>query len=114
MTAKVVPAAGWVRVNAAVNGIPAGENCRLLVVSRDGTREIAAGWIVSEKGETDGTTLDGSAAVDPADVVAVEVQNTEGRTFVTLPCNPALTNVDVCGKLSQRARGRSRNVRDSY
>ncbi|GAA4708060.1 anti-sigma factor family protein [Phytohabitans rumicis] len=85
MTAKVVPAAGWVRVNAAVNGIPAGENCRLLVVSRDGTREIAAGWIVSEKGETDGTTLDGSAAVDPADVVAVEVQNTEGRTFVTLP-----------------------------
>jgi hypothetical protein len=85
MTAKVVPAAGWVRVNAAVNGIPAGENCRLIVIGRDGKREIAAGWIVSDKGEEDGTTLDGSAAVAPDDVVAVEVQNTAGRTFVTLP-----------------------------
>jgi hypothetical protein len=84
MTAKVVPAAGWVRVNAAVNGIPAGENCRLLVVGRDGTREVAAGWIVSDKGEKDGTNLDGSAAVAPADVVAIEVQNKAGKTFVTL------------------------------
>lgn len=85
MTAKVVPAAGWVRVNAAVNGIPAGENCRLIVVGRDGSREVAAGWIVSDKGETDGTSLDGSAAVAPENVVAVEVRNTEGKTFVTLP-----------------------------
>lgn len=85
LTARVVPAAGWVRVNAAVNGIPAGENCRLIVVGKDGSREIAAGWIVSKAGETGGTTLDGSAAVAPDNVAAVEVVNTAGRRFVTLP-----------------------------
>jgi hypothetical protein len=85
MTARLVPAAGWVRINAAVNGIPANQNCRLIVVGRDGSREIAAGWIVSPSGEKDGTNLDGSAAVAPEDVVAIEVRNTTGRTFVTLP-----------------------------
>jgi hypothetical protein len=85
MTAKVVPAAGWVRVSAAVNGIPPGENCRLIVVGRGGAREIAAGWIVPRNGAKEGTTLDGSAAVAPDDVVAIEVRNTAGKAFVTLP-----------------------------
>ncbi|WP_197946262.1 hypothetical protein [Phytohabitans suffuscus] len=84
MTARVVPAAGWVRVNAAVVGVPAGENCRLIVVGSGGEREIASGWIVSPAGETGGTTLDGSAAVAIDKVVAVEVQNTAGKTFVSL------------------------------
>ncbi|MDQ7906388.1 zf-HC2 domain-containing protein [Phytohabitans sp. ZYX-F-186] len=84
MTARVAPAAGWVRLNAAVTGIPAGENCRLIVVGRGGEREIAGGWIVSEQGEQNGTNLDGSAAVPVDDVAAIEVQNTAGKTFVRL------------------------------
>jgi hypothetical protein len=85
MTTRVVPAAGWVRVNATVAGIPAGEDCRLIVVGSGGEREIAGGWIVSEQGEQNGTNLDGSAAVAMDDVVAIEVRNTAGKTFVTLP-----------------------------
>ncbi|GAB7051697.1 anti-sigma factor family protein [Catenuloplanes indicus] len=85
MTATVTPAAGWVRVNAAVAGIPPGEDCRLIVVSADGDRQIAGGWIVSEAAETGGTNLDGSASVDPAQVTAIEVVNTAGRTFISLP-----------------------------
>jgi Putative zinc-finger len=84
MTAKVLPAAGWVRLNAAVAGIPAGENCRLIVVGTGGEREIAAGWIVSPQGEQGGTNLSGSAAVPIDKVKAIEVQNTQGKTFVTL------------------------------
>ncbi|MGN9906955.1 anti-sigma factor family protein [Phytohabitans sp. LJ34] len=84
MTAKVVPALGWVRISASVGGIPAGENCRLIVVGSDGKREIASGWVVSPQGEQAGTNLSGSAAVAPDKVVAVEVQNTAGKTFVTL------------------------------
>ncbi|BCB77431.1 hypothetical protein GCM10022251_71000 [Phytohabitans flavus] len=85
MNAQVVPAAGWVRVNATVAGVPAGENCRLIVVGSGGEREIASGWIVSPAGETGGTNLAGSASVAIDKVVAVEVQNTAGKTFVTLP-----------------------------
>lgn len=84
LTAKVVPALGWVRISATVGGIPAGEDCRLIVVGSDGKREIASGWVVSPQGEQAGTALSGSAAVAPDKVVAVEVQNTAGKTFVTL------------------------------
>ncbi|MGW6708370.1 zf-HC2 domain-containing protein, partial [Streptomyces sp. NPDC054956] len=53
MTVQVTPAAKWVRVHAAVTGVPAGQRCRLVVVSRDGTRTTAGGWVVgtAEHGE---------------------------------------------------------------
>ena len=84
MTVTLTPAAGWVRINAAVTGIPAGQRCRIWAVARDGTRQQAGSWLVSEKGAREGTTLDGSAIVAPGDVVAVEVDNFNGETFVSV------------------------------
>jgi RNA polymerase sigma-70 factor (ECF subfamily) len=80
-----VPAAGWVRVSATVTGIPAGQKCRLVVVGAAGDRQVAGSWLVSPKGEQDGTTLNGSALVDPAQVSAILVENTDGRQFVSAP-----------------------------
>lgn len=87
MTVQVAPAPKWVRVRAAVTGVPAGERCRLVVVSKDGTRTTAGGWVVgsAEHGEGKGASLDGSAAVDPSEVRAVLVENESGRTFVSVP-----------------------------
>ncbi|MFJ2932975.1 zf-HC2 domain-containing protein [Streptomyces sp. NPDC087219] len=88
MTVRVTPAAAWVRVHAAVTGLPPGERCKLVVVGRDGTRTTAGSWVVGEApggGEGKGASLDGSAAVDPADVRAVVVENEAGKTFVTVP-----------------------------
>lgn len=87
MTVQVTPAAKWVRVHAAVTGVRAGERCRLVVISRDGTRTTAGSWVVgsAEHGEGKGAALDGSAAVDPADVRAVLVENESGKTFVSVP-----------------------------
>jgi putative zinc finger protein len=83
--ATVVPAAGWVRVNAQVGGIPAGENCRLVVVGRnDPNGEVAGGWVVSPKGAQSGTPLNGSAAVPPGEVTAIKVVDAAGKTYVTL------------------------------
>lgn len=84
MAATLTPATGWVRLTATVRGIPAGEVCDLVVVSRDGTREVAGSWVVSPAGELDGTTLNGSAAVAPEQVAAVVVENQAGRQFVEL------------------------------
>lgn len=85
LTVRVVPAAGWVRVTAAVMGIPQGQRCRIWVVARDGTRVLAGSWLVSAQGARDGTTLDGSALVAPQDVAAVEVDSVAGRRFVSVP-----------------------------
>ncbi|HZA05737.1 MAG TPA: zf-HC2 domain-containing protein [Propionibacteriaceae bacterium] len=85
LAVTVTPAAGWVRLAANVKGVPAGEECRLVVVARDGTRRDAGSWLVSEAGERDGTPLATFALVAPAQVEAVEVENLDGRSFVRTP-----------------------------
>ena len=81
LAATVVPANGWVWVHASVSGIPAGQKCRLVVVSRTGQTEIAGSWLVPDKPGS-ATKLIGTALVAPADVAAVEVQNLAGHVFV--------------------------------
>jgi hypothetical protein len=85
ISVAVIPAAGWVRVNATVGGIRAGERCRLEVVGRDGTAVLAGSWLVSPVGEANGTTLNGSALIAPTDVASVRVVNTAGKQFVSVP-----------------------------
>ena len=84
ITVAVAPASGWVRVTAAVAGIPAGEKCVLEVVGRDGSVAQAGSWVVSPVGEADGTTLNGSALIDPADVRSVRVVTTSGKQFASV------------------------------
>ena len=84
MTVTVQPAAGWVRLDATVSGIPAGEKCRLIVVGRDGAREEAGSWLVSAMGQREGTHLTGAALVGPADVQAVEVETFDGKKYVSV------------------------------
>ncbi|MDY7083978.1 MAG: zf-HC2 domain-containing protein [Actinomycetota bacterium] len=83
MNVTLTPAAGWVRLSATVAGVPAGSQCRLFVVASDGRREFAGSWLVSETGASEGTTVDGSALVAPADVAAVQVETYAGQVLAT-------------------------------
>ncbi|GAA2609826.1 anti-sigma factor family protein [Paractinoplanes durhamensis] len=83
INATVIPASGWVRVSATVAGIPAGERCRLEVVSKDGEPILAGSWLVSAAGEANGTTLNGSALIDPTQVASVRVVNMAGKQYVS-------------------------------
>ncbi|WP_409462933.1 anti-sigma factor family protein [Amycolatopsis sp. GA6-003] len=82
LTANIVPQSGWVRVDGSVTGIPAGEKCLLVVLGKDGQRQVAGGWMVSERAARDGAYLYGTAVVDPAQVAAVVIENTAGHRFV--------------------------------
>lgn len=84
MSATVTPAAGWVRVAATVRGVPAGAECTLVVVAKDGSESVAGSWLASPRAETAGVTIDGSAAVAPADVLAVAVRDEAGTDLITL------------------------------
>jgi anti-sigma factor RsiW len=85
MTVAVQNAAGWVRVHAAVTGVDAGEQCRLVVVSRTGQRREAGSWVVSEAAESAGTTVDGAALVAPDDVSSVLLETFAGQPLVNVP-----------------------------
>jgi RNA polymerase sigma-70 factor (ECF subfamily) len=82
MTVALTPADGWVRVSATVSGIAAGEKCKLEVVGKDGAAVLAGSWLVSAAGEANGTPLNGSALIDPAQVASVRVVNTAGKEFI--------------------------------
>ncbi len=84
MAAVVSPAAGWVRVSANVKGVPRGERCRVIVLARDGRREVAAAWLSSARGEREGTQVDGAAIVAPDQVAGVAVENEAGEEYVVL------------------------------
>jgi hypothetical protein len=85
LSVQVVPAAGWVRVTAATSGIGAGEKCHLLVVTRNGVRIEAGSWAVTTEGALQGTTMQGSAIVDPAAVAAIQIRNDTGKVLVSYP-----------------------------
>lgn len=86
MAVALQPAAGWVRVTATVFGIPAGQQCELIVTARDGTERVAGSWLVSEAAAAGaGTALNGAALVAPDQVASVTVRNLAGQTFVSVP-----------------------------
>jgi hypothetical protein len=91
MAVRVTPVGDWVRINAAVTGVPAGQRCRLIVVSKNGDREVAGSWVVGTApgGGGKGADLDGSAAVKSGDLTSVVVQNEADKTYITVPLHTA-------------------------
>jgi hypothetical protein len=85
LNVHVEPLAGWVKVHAMASGIKAGEPCQLVVTAKDGTQRIAGSWLVTEKGESKGTSLDGAALVSPKDVRSVDVITLDNRKLVSVP-----------------------------
>ncbi|MFI8179369.1 zf-HC2 domain-containing protein [Actinacidiphila glaucinigra] len=83
LTVRLTPATAWVRLQARVGGIPAGEHCLLVVVARDGARQIAGSWVVAPAGEGRGVSVDGSAAVAWDEVAAVVVETADGTAYVS-------------------------------
>jgi hypothetical protein len=84
LAVTIVPANGWIRLNTAVTGVPAGRKCQLLVVGRDGRVEVAGGWVASKKGEADAVLVDGSAPIPIDEVTAIKVADSAGAVYVTL------------------------------
>jgi Putative zinc-finger len=69
-------------VTAKINGLPAAQKCKLIVVGSDGKRTEAFAWTSSEKGRVEGATVRGMVSVSPDQVRSVAVENAEGKQFV--------------------------------
>ncbi|MEC3974081.1 anti-sigma factor family protein [Amycolatopsis sp. H20-H5] len=83
LAVRLTPAAGWVKLHLSVEGVREGEKCQVLVVSKSGESVVAGSWLVSAKGEREGTGLDGSALIAPDEVKSVDVVTMDGRKLVS-------------------------------
>lgn len=78
---------GWgTALRAKVSGVPAGSRCSLVAVGQDGTREIAASWVVpgSGYGDNGALTVDGAVGLRSGDVDHFAVVTADGSTLVTV------------------------------
>ena len=86
MTATLVPAAGWVRLAAKVQGLKPDQKCTLYLISQDGSTSVAGSWITgTPKPGTTPAGVNGSAIIDPSEVRAVAVRNDAGETLISVP-----------------------------
>ncbi|MEU5538633.1 zf-HC2 domain-containing protein [Streptomyces sp. NPDC020362] len=87
MTVRVTPATGWIRLNATVSGVPAGEHCRLVVVAKGGERQNAGSWVTSLNAagtKSGGSHLNGSASIALENLKSVVVENEQGKQYVSV------------------------------
>jgi anti-sigma factor RsiW len=78
---------GWgTALRAEISGVPAGSRCSLVAVGQDGTREIAASWVVPGSGYEDNgaLTVDGAVGLRSGDVDHFAVVTADGSTLVTV------------------------------
>lgn len=69
-------------VSAKINGLPAAQKCKLVVIGKDGSKTEAHSWTSTEKARVDGSTVSGMVSVTPDQVKAIAVENAEGKAFV--------------------------------
>lgn len=82
---------GWgTALRAEVSGVPTGSRCSLVAVGEDGTREVAASWVVPGDGyeDTGRLTVDGAVGLRSGDVDHYAVVTADGTTLVTVPNSP--------------------------
>jgi len=85
MTAAVQPFNGWVRVNASVQGVHAGEKCELRVNTKDGQSVVLGSWQVSPAWEANGFNIEGNNLVPPDQVKSIDIVTVDGRKLVSAP-----------------------------
>lgn len=69
-------------VTADVDGLPAAQKCKLVVIGTDGTKTEAFAWTTTEKQRVEGSTVRGMVSVSPDEVKSISIENTEGKAFV--------------------------------
>jgi hypothetical protein len=82
VVATYLPATTGTDVTVALDGIPMGQQCELVAVSRSGREEVAGSWTVTSAGTYQWS---GWVAMEDEDVATWEVRTADGRPLVSVP-----------------------------
>jgi hypothetical protein len=82
VVATYLPARTGTDVTIALDGIPMGQQCELVAVSRSGREDVAGSWTVSSAGTYQWS---GWVAMEDEDVATWVVRTADGRPLVSVP-----------------------------
>jgi hypothetical protein len=77
----VTPTDSGTELALTLEGVAAGEHCQLVVVGRDGRREVASTWIANYEGEA---VVTGNTSVARADLRRLDITTTDGENLVSI------------------------------
>ncbi len=81
---RLVGAPSGTKITISLTGVPAGAECRLVAISKDGSTHDAGSWYASYTGHA---SVHETAALAPAELAALRVETPAGRALVTIPLN---------------------------
>ena len=76
------PAEVGTQLHVSVNGVVPGEHCVIVVVGKDGSREVAASWVAGYVGAAQVTGTTGFAAEE---IARIDITTPDGSRLVTVP-----------------------------
>jgi len=80
--ARLTEDASGTTIALTLSGVPSDARCRLVVIGRDGHREVAGSWRASYAGDV---TVDGATAMTRDQIASMRVVTFAGRHLVTIP-----------------------------
>ena len=85
LTARVIPANTWTKLNVAVQGVAPGTTCQIVAVATDGRRDVAGSWVIGQPrpGAKRGG-IDGATSIAPDDLAGVEIVDGTGKRLVSV------------------------------
>lgn len=83
LTARIIPATAWTRLNVSVKGVEPGTLCQIVAVAADGRRDVAGSWVVATpKPGARRAGIDGSTSIAPDELAGVEIVDGTGKLLV--------------------------------
>lgn len=81
-TASIEPRGSGSSITLTLDGVPTGEQCRLVAVGKNGERDSTRSWTVGYEGKV---SWRGTVGLAPDQLTRLAVVTGDGRTLVTLP-----------------------------
>lgn len=80
--AELTASSGGTTIDLALGGVPSGQQCELVAVSRDGRWETASDWTATYTGTAHVVS---AVRMKPQDIQRLVIRTPDGRTLLTMP-----------------------------
>ncbi|WP_223167791.1 anti-sigma factor family protein [Nonomuraea sp. SYSU D8015] len=84
-TVMAWPSDGGTELGVGVRGVPDGTTCRLVVIGKDGRRDVTESWVISREPYQDQSAFKSTTKFAMKDIARIDVVDQTGKVLVKVP-----------------------------